>query len=150
MTLTGDATASIQTDAAGNYLLSSLPAGGNYVVTPTKADLLPASAGINTVDVIAIQRHFLSITLLTGCRLTAGDANGDANITTTDVIATQRFLLGFATGTANVGKFRFMPANTSYSAITADQVNQNYNSLIIGDVATPFASRGNRGSNAKR
>ena len=30
-------------------------------MTPTKAALTPGSAGINTVDVIAVQRHFLNL-----------------------------------------------------------------------------------------
>ena len=94
------------------------------------------------MDVIAIQRHFLNLTLLTGCRLTAADANGDTLITTPDVIATQRFLLGFTTGIANVGKSRFTPQNRTYTAIVTNQTNQNYDALIVGDVATPFAARG--------
>ena len=65
-------------DASGNYTFSSLPSGGNYTVTPTKAARVPGSANINTVDVIATQRHFLNLgTPLSGCRLTAADVNGD-------------------------------------------------------------------------
>src|SRR5436190_433991 len=68
VTLSGDAGGSTSSNGSGNYALSSVPSGGNYTVTPSKANLAPGSAGITTVDVVAIQRHFLSIgTPLSGC-----------------------------------------------------------------------------------
>ena len=104
LTLTGTASGSTLSDASGNYTFSSLASGGSYTVTPTKADRAPASAGIDTVDVIAVQRHFLNLgTPLSGCKLTAADVNGDTSVDTADVIAIQRFSLGFTTGIANVG-----------------------------------------------
>src|SRR5205823_13612575 len=57
LTLTGDAGGSALSDGSGNYTLPSLPSGGNYTVTPSKAALAPGSTGIDTVDVIAIQRQ---------------------------------------------------------------------------------------------
>src|SRR5216110_601640 len=61
VTLSGDASGSTSTDGSGNYTLSSIPSGGNYTVTPSKAALTPGSNGINTIDVIAIQRHYLNV-----------------------------------------------------------------------------------------
>src|SRR5207244_11284770 len=70
LTLTGSSSGSTSSDGSGNYTLSSVPAGGSYTVTPTKAALTPGSAGLTTVDVIAIQRHYLPLrTPLSGCRL---------------------------------------------------------------------------------
>ena len=104
MTLTGTMGGSTLTDGSGNYTFSSLTPGGAYTVTPTKSALTPGSAGINTVDVIAVQRHFLILgTPLSGCRLTAADVNGVGGINTVDVIAIQRFFLGNTTGIANTG-----------------------------------------------
>ena len=115
LTLTGTMSTSILSDGSGNYTFSSLPSGGNYTVTPTKTALTPGSAGINTVDVIAAQRHFLNLgTPLSGCRLTAADVNGVGGINTVDVIAVQRFFLGLTTGIANTGKYQFTPVNRSY------------------------------------
>jgi hypothetical protein len=107
-------------------------------VTPTKAALPPSSAGINTVDVVAVQRHFLNLTLLTGCRLTAADVNGDTLVSTADVVAIQRFVLGLSTGIANTGQYQFSPASRSYSGIVSDQTGQNYDTLVFGDVASSF------------
>jgi hypothetical protein len=111
-------------------------------VTPGKAARTPGSTGINTVDVIATQRHFLSLgTPLAGCRLTAADVNGDTAVNTVDVIAIQRFFLTQSTGIANVGKYRFSPASRSYPAVGSDQTAQSYNTLVFGDVAGPFVER---------
>ena len=111
-------------------------------MTPTKAALAPGSAGINTVDVIATQRHFLNIAPLPpGCRLAAADVNGDTAVNTVDVIAIQRFFLGLTTGTANVGKYQFTPASRTYPGIVSDQTAQNYDTLIFGDVASGFVHR---------
>jgi len=105
-----------------------------------KSALSPGSAGVNTVDVIGVQRHFLSLgTPLSGCRLTAADVNGDAAINTVDVIAIQRFFLGLSTGIANAGRYQFSPASRSYSGIVSDQTGQNYDALVFGDVTSPFA-----------
>ena len=128
------------TDGSGNYSFTSLPSGGNYTVTPSKAARAPSSTGIDTVDVIAIQRHFLNLgTPLSGCRLTAADVNGLNGVDTVDVIAVQRFFLGLTTGIANTGKYKFTPANRTYPGIVNDQTAQNYDTLVFGDVASPFA-----------
>ena len=113
--------------------------GGSYTVTPAKAGLAPGSNGINTVDVLAAQRHSLQIVPLTGCPLAAADVNGDSDVTTVDVIAIQRFFLGLSTGIANVGRYQFNPTSRSYTQLTSDQTAQNYDTLIFGDVASPFA-----------
>ena len=139
LTLTGDAGGSTLSDGSGNYTLSSLPSGGNYTVTPTKAALAPGSIGINTVDVIAVQRHFLNLgTPLSGCKLTAADVNGVNGVDTVDVIAVQRFFLGASTGIANAGKYNFNPLNRSYPGVVTDQTAQNYNALVFGDVASGY------------
>lgn len=129
------------TDASGTYQFSSLTAGGSYTVMPMKAALTPGTTGIDTVDVIAAQRHFLILgTPLSGCRLTAADVNGNNSIDTVDVIAMQRFFLGMSTGIANVGACQFAPANRAYSGIASDQTDQDYDTLVFGDVASPFVN----------
>ena len=106
--------------------------------TPSKAARLPGSTGINTVDVIAVQRHFLAISLLTGCRLTAADVNGVNGVDTVDVVAIQRFFLGLSTGIANTGMYRFTPVNRFYVGIITNQTAQDYDTLVFGDTASSF------------
>jgi len=128
--------------SSGTYQFS-VTYGGTYTVTPSKASLPPASSGIDTVDVIATQRHFLSCPgqpdrCLSGCSLAAADVNGDGSVNTVDVTAIQRFALGASTGIGNVGKYHFVPASRTYSGVVADQTAQNYDSFIFGDVASHF------------
>jgi len=138
LTVSGSGSGSTSSNGAGNYTVS-LPSGGDYTVTPNKAGLAPGSTGIDTVDVVAVQRHFLNLgTPLSGCRLTAADVNGLNGIDTVDVIALQRFFLGFSTGLANVGKYQFNPVSRGYAGIVNDQTSQNYDALIFGDVVTGF------------
>jgi len=140
LSLTGTSSGSTPSDGSGNYTFTGLASGGSYTVTPAKAARTPGSAGINTVDVIAVQRHFLILgPPLTGCRLTAADCAGSVGINTQDVIAIQRFFLGFTTGIGNVGKYSFNPTNRTYTGLVTNQTAQNYDTLIFGDVATPFA-----------
>ena len=138
LTLTGSAFGSTVSGGSGTYQFSSLTVGGTYTVTPAKLAIAPGSAGINTIDAIATQRHFLNLTLLSGCPLTAADVNGDTTINTIDIIAIQRFFLGLSTGTGNVGKYQFNPASRTYPGLVSDQVNQNYDTLVFGDVASSF------------
>ena len=119
-------------------MFSSLAGGGNYAVRPSKAARLPGSAGINTVDVIGVQRHFLNIALLTGCKLAAADVNGDTAVNTVDVIAVQRFFLFLSTGVANTGKYKFNPVTRSYTGLVTSQFGQNYDTIVFGDVAASY------------
>jgi hypothetical protein len=135
-------TASTQSDASGSYEFAGLPANGSYIVTPTKSALPAGTSGINTVDIVATQRHFLGVaTIPPGCRLTAADVNGDTAINTIDVVAIQRFYLGLSTGIANVGKYQFSPSSRAYPGIGTNATNQDYATLVFGDVAAPFAER---------
>ena len=111
-------------------------------MTPTKTALVPGTTTINTVDVVAIQRHVLTLgTPLTGCKLAAADVNGVGGVNTVDVIAVQRFSVGLSTGIANVGKYQFTPPSRAYSPLLANQTAQNYDTIVFGDVATGFVHR---------
>ena len=139
--LTTSGSGTTLSDGSGNYGFSSLIFAGNYIVTPSKSVLASGSAGINTVDVIAVERHYLNLALLPpGCRLTAADVNHDYSVDTIDVVAIQRFYLGITTGIANVGTYQFSPSNRTYIPLMSNQTSQNYDALIFGDVAAPFVS----------
>jgi hypothetical protein len=138
LTLTGFTSGSTLSNGSGNYSFTGLPTGGNYTVTPTKAARTPGSANINTVDVIAVQKQFLTGTFLSGCKLTAADVNGDTVVNTQDVIAVQRFFNGQTTAIAKVGKYKFTPVNRTYTNLLFDQTAQNYDTLVFGDVAAGF------------
>ena len=126
--------------ATGNYAFTSLPPGGSFTVTPTKADRAPGSPGITGVDAIAVQRHFLNLgTPLSGCRLMAADVTGTNGVDGVDAVAIQRFFLGSTSGIANTGKYKFTPVNRSYLNLMSNQTAQNFDTLVFGDVVSPFA-----------
>lgn len=137
LNVTGDMTTSTLSDSGGNYWFSSFAAGGSYTVTPDKSRLNPGAATVNTVDLVAVQRHFLGIARFPpGCQFTASDVTGDGVANTADVIAMQRFVLGLVNGIANTGKYQFTPSSRSYPTLMADQTTQNYETLILGDVVS--------------
>jgi hypothetical protein len=147
VTLTGSMSGSTLTDSLGNFSFPSLPSGGNYLISPSKAGLPPGSSGISTIDVIGTQRYFLGIgPPLVGCRLTAADVNGINGVNTVDVIAIQRFFLALSTGIANVGKYQFSPASRSFFGVFCDRASQNFDSLVFGDIASGFVHRPAGGS----
>ena len=138
LSLLGSSAGIAMSNGSGEYTFSFLTTGGTYTVTPAKNALSPGSTGITTADVLAVQRHFLSIVDLTGCQLNGADVNSDGSVTTLDVIAIQRFFLGLTGGVANVGKYNFNPASRSYDPLTVNQVAQTYDGWVLGDVAPPF------------
>ncbi len=127
-TLTGAMSGSTTSNGSGAYSFASLPPGGNFVITPTKTGLTPGSTGINTVDVVAEQNHALNRVLLTGCRLSAGDAAGPAGINTVDVLAVQAFALGrtIPAQVGNCGKYssRLPTVHTpGFSAVGQERIS---------------------------
>jgi hypothetical protein len=123
VTISGSVTASTLTDSTGHYSFD-LAQGGSYTVTPTHANLPPASPGINTVDVLAIVRNYLLGNPL-ACP-SAGDVNLDGRIDTVDVLATQKFILT-QPGTAHVGEFIFSPVSAPAGA------SQDFVGTVPGD-----------------
>jgi len=140
ITRTGGQTWTTTTDSSGFYYIDVLQCSNPFIITPSKATRPPGSTGIDTVDVIAVQRHFLALgTPLTGCRLTAADCAAPHGISTIDVIAIQRFFLEQTTGIGSVGQYSFTPPNRSWSTIFVNQTGQNFDTIVFGDVASPYA-----------
>jgi CSLREA domain-containing protein len=133
ISVTGSQTTSTTTDSSGNYSLS-LPLGGNYTLTPSKSALSPAAAGIDTVDALSAQSHYVGSTTLTGCPLLAADVTENSVVDTVDAVAIQRFFVGLNTGIASTGQYRFTPANRTYSELAAAQTGQNFDAVVLGDI----------------
>lgn len=148
LTVTGDASGSSLTDGSGQYLLSNLPSGGSYTVTPSKSALAPGTSGstVNTLDAMLIVWHYLGVTPLpSGCQSEAANVDGNASINTYDAVAIQRFFVGRTFGVANVGAYVFHPASRSYPGIASDQTGQDYDSVLLGDTVSEVV-RGSGGA----
>jgi len=141
MILTGSATETTVTDSLGNYTFS-VAAGGSYTVTPSKAAFLPGAAGFTTTDVFRLQlyAHSPPPPILT-CIYSAADCAAPIGISTGDIIAVQRFFLNFTNGIGHVGEYKFDPLNRSYSSLTRNQTDQDYDSIVLGDVTPPWAGQ---------
>jgi hypothetical protein len=140
MTLTGGPGGTTVTAANGTYSFTGLPGGINYTVTPSKAPRPPGTSGINAVDVLAVQKHFLQIPpALTLCHLLAGDVTPPlgGNPNGVDVLAIQKFFLQIA-GSASTGVYGSTPAQRTYTPLNANQTAQDFEMRILGDVIGGF------------
>ena len=59
LTLAEGMSGATSTDSTGGYALTGLLSGRSYIVTPSKTPRVPGSVGIDTIDVVATQRHYL-------------------------------------------------------------------------------------------
>ncbi len=111
--LSGGATATTRTDAAGRYMFSKLPAGLNFTVTPER-DTNDVN-GISTFDFVLINKHVLGLdTLDSPWKIIAADANGSNSVSTIDIVEGRKVLLGLNNGFPNVSAWRFFPALTNF------------------------------------
>jgi hypothetical protein len=90
--LTGSSNQTTTTDAQGNYAFNAVTAGGNYIITPVKD--IGDKNGVTGGDLVAIQRHILSITpLASPYKRIAADANNTQSISGGDLVSIQRLIL---------------------------------------------------------
>jgi hypothetical protein len=137
--LTGTINATTITDDSGNYVFSGLPAGGSYTVTPSKARLAPGSHGIDNVDLMTALRYQW-VRPPFPCLWDTADVDGINGFNNVDLIAFQRFILGLSTGIANVGAYHFSPVNRAYSPLISNETDQDYDTILFGDLAPPYAA----------
>lgn len=99
----GDA-AMDMTEADGQYAFSDMPAGGSYLVSPSK-DINHLN-GVSTLDLIMIQRHILGIEELDSpYKKIAADINNSEAIDGVDLVELRKLILGI---------YEEFPENTSW------------------------------------
>ncbi|MFY9610165.1 MAG: C25 family cysteine peptidase [Blastocatellia bacterium] len=117
--------------STGNYSFVSLPNPGSYTVTPSKVG---AVTGITSFDAGRVQLDVLNPnTVLTPCQRLAGDVNQNGSLTSFDAGLIQLFVLNIPNAANHTGEWRFNPANRTYLSIIGNQVNQNYDALLLGE-----------------
>lgn len=108
--LSGEMNAMYATDASGDYIFESLPAGKNYQIKPSKDD--DARNGVSTLDLIQIQKHVLGLQpIVNPYRLIAADVNASASISTLDMIQLRKIILNVDDRFRNNTSWRFVEAN---------------------------------------
>ena len=117
-----------QTDPSGNFSFT-LPEG-EYDITPRKRD--DYSNGVNTLDLVLIQRHILGIDALAGDQLIAADANANSTITAVDIKQIRDLILGVTTKFPVNDSWVFLP--TELNAVVSEPVELRFGGIKIGDV----------------
>ena len=158
ISISGSQAGAIQTDASGYYSFVNLPAGGNYVVTPSKAayTFVPSSRTFNSLSSDQTANFTIHIFRING-RITdsAGAGVGGVTVplsgsqtatTQTDVNGLYSFT-GLPTGSYTVTPsktdvlltYTFAPASRSYTNITSSQTADFTSATSFVSQLTPTA-----------
>jgi hypothetical protein len=134
------------TDASGTFRFDGLPIGAKYEVKPSKTnDYLN---GVNTLDLVQIQRHILGIKKLENPYLMiAADADGDNAIRISDIVELRKLILGISEKLPNVDSWRMVKKNQemgstpwpfdetiTHGILKEDQKENDFIGVKVGDV----------------
>ncbi len=150
-------TASNTVLASGSYAFNCLTANSKVILRAAKNNDINKANGINTTDVLFVQRHILNTTKLNSAyKLIAADVNGDKLINSTDVLRLKRLILGtdttFTKGSGinkidrlwefvdsayqfpdTTNPFPFKDS-ISFTNLTSNKINQTFIGIKLGDV----------------
>ncbi|MBK9335776.1 MAG: hypothetical protein IPM98_03975 [Lewinellaceae bacterium] len=147
--MSGDATGTDLTGAAGDYGFANLPPGSDLTITPARtADPLEC---VSVRDILFIYKHFLGIEPLPNpYAMVAADANQSHSITSSDPVELRKLILGIYTELPNAPSWQFIPADYVFpnplnpfsqqfpedATITDLQANavRNFTAVKTGDV----------------
>ena len=130
LNLTGGASNSTTSDAAGNYQFSSLAPSGSYTVTPTKSG---APTGINAQDIGKIRRFVALLDTPSQCQTIAANVdNTNPAVNAQDVGVLRRYV-ALLPNTADAGTWKFNPENRIISGQPGTQT-ANFDAILVGDV----------------
>jgi len=131
--LTGGSTASTLTDSSGEFAFPNL-AGGNYALTPSKSDDV---AEITAYDASLVLQAKAGVIELTADQNIAADVNRNGFVTSMDASYVLEASVGLIEppfpGAGCV--WAFTPAERSYLPLDADQADQIFTAILIGDVS---------------
>ncbi len=98
------------TDENGHYAFETMTIGGSYNIVPMKD--IDFANGVNTIDLIQVQRHILGIDQLDSpYKYIAADIDRSGRIDGRDLIELRKFILGI---------YDDFPLNTSWRMVDAD------------------------------
>ena len=149
----GASLGSIQGDINGNYSLNFNNC--NYITHPTKNNDINKTNGVTAIDIALTQAHILGKNILNSpYKLIAADVNGDGKVTALDIVYMKRLILGLDTTFTKTStkenrlwvfvdsSYKFADSTNpfpfkdsiSYSNLNANQVNQTFIGIKLGDV----------------
>jgi hypothetical protein len=133
-TLTGTGSLpTVSTNSAfftGGYSLSGF-GPGPYTVTPSKTGDVN---GISGFDSALIAQHVVNLITLNSNQQLAADVSQASGITSFDSALVARYVVSLP-NSGNTGSWIFNPTSRSYGNVEADQPNQNYDAILMGEVS---------------
>jgi hypothetical protein len=152
----------ISTTALGTYEFKDLRNGLEYSWNTEMSD--DAIKGVNTLDIINIQRHILGLQRITDpMKMIAADVNFDQRVTITDLIYLRQLILGIVDNFESKQSWRFVTANDMPTVAELYPINETYLSenltknlqkmdfmgIKIGDVDGSYANSSLNGRTAR-
>jgi hypothetical protein len=102
------------TNVEGMFQLGSVPMGSTFDLVPERNDAI--RNGVNTADIIHIQRHILNIERLnTPYKMIAADVNKSGTITGQDLVEIRRVILGTNEAFSGNKSWRFVDENFTFN-----------------------------------
>ena len=103
------------TNQSGRYSANGLPKNNSYNVSAYKND--DTRAGVNTLDLVKIQRHILGLEVLTNpYDIIAADITNDEKLKPSDLLALRKVILGINSEFPNgQTSWRFLPSNYEFA-----------------------------------
>lgn len=139
-------TQSTKTNEEGKYEFKNLPINIDYSIEAKKEnDYLN---GVNTLDLVQIQRHILGIQKLSNpYKMIAADADGDKAIRVNDIVTLRKMILGITDKIEGMPSWRFVDASDrmengpwpfreviSHVELHEEAMKNNFIGVKLGDV----------------
>ena len=133
----------VLTDESGEFVHHQILGQVDFI--PRKTD--DYQNGVNTLDLILIQRHLLGIETMEGDQLIAADANANNSITAADIKQIRDLILGVTTKFPSNDSWVFVPKKYSlnvtlpttltFGGIKVGDTNRSASSNFDGELLTP-------------
>lgn len=105
--LEGSNLSDVITSEQGYFIFPAMPLGGTYTVKPKREG--DDINGVNTLDLIRIQKHLLGIEpFTTPYQYIAADANNNQSISAIDLVQIRKLILGYDSHFPNNSSWRFV------------------------------------------
>lgn len=145
----------VATNEEGNFSFTGTTFNKNYMLKPEKMDEI--DMGVNTLDLVTLQRHILGIQRLsTPYHLIAADVDNDKRIQLSDLVALRKIILGISGDLPNNRPWRFVPRDFKfeegkpfdlkevkvYENLEIDDMAADFMMIKVGDVDAAFTNSG--------
>jgi len=136
------------TQQTGSYQFINIDQGADYEVTAERND--NHRNGVNTLDIVKIQRHILQLEELeTPYQLIAADATNDGRVKASDLLEIRKLVLGVKSEFTSNNSWRFVDAKQGFadpkdpfpfaeaisvSQFTESDMDNDFMAVKIGDV----------------